>query len=390
MRVLLTTDWNPTSVNGVVTSVNNLKKGLEDRGHEVRVLTLSNTQHSYIEEDYYYMGSANAQLIYPGLRVRTTLSHPMVKEILSWNPDIVHSNCEFSSFFPAWKISHHLHIPLVHTYHTVYEDYTHYFCPSARVGRFAVKEFSKFIAGRTDCVITPTEKVKQLLLDYNVTQRLAVIPTGISCERFEKKVAKEAVLTLKHTLGIPEDYLVLLFVGRLSKEKNAEELLSYMSKLKEKPVFLLIVGDGPYGETLKAEAEKLELSDQVLFTGMIPQELIPNYYKLGDLFTNASTSETQGLTYIEAVSSGLPLLCRADSCLDGVVYDGENGWQYHTEDDFMEHINWCLEHKEQMPRMSQRSREIGKNYSVPVFAEKVESLYEELIEHYIMPQEDTL
>lgn len=379
MRVLLTTDWNPTSVNGVVTSVNNLKSGLEARGHQVRVLTLSNTSHSYIDEDYYYMGSSNARIIYPGLRVRTTLSHPIVKEVLKWSPDIVHSNCEFSTFYPAMKVAHQLHVPLVHTYHTVYEDYTHYFCPSARLGRFAVQHFSKFIAGITDCVITPTEKVKQLLLDYHVTQKLVVIPTGISCSKFHKKISTEERNAKRKALGIPSGNLVLLFVGRLSKEKNCEELLRFMSVLRDKPVTLLIVGDGPYGDELRKEAASLNLSENVIFTGMISPDEVSEYYQLGDLFTNASTSETQGLTYIEAISSGLPLLCRADSCLDGVVYENENGWEYRSEDEFMEKIRLCLDQPELLDSFQKRSLEIGEDFSVPVFARKVEELYLELI-----------
>lgn len=382
MRVLLTTDWNPSSVNGVVTSVNNLKQGLEELGHEVRILSLSNSLHSYTEEDYYYAGSTNARFIYPGLRVRTTLALPIVREIVKWKPDVVHSNCEFSSFLPAKQISHHLHIPLVHTYHTVYEDYTHYFCPSARLGKFAVQHFSKFIAGQTDCVIAPTEKVKQLLIDYHVTQRLEVIPTGIACNRFESSLSQQEISDLKAQLKIPSDHLVLLFVGRLSKEKNCEELLHFMTRLQDAPVTLLIVGDGPYGQELRKQASCLPCHDRIIFTGMISPEQVTSYYQLGDIFSNASTSETQGLTYIEALSAGLALLCRADSCLDGVIIDGENGFQYHSEEMFLEKIHLLLSNPRMLQDFRAKSREICTDFSVPAFACKVQNLYQDLIADY--------
>ncbi len=130
MKVLITTDWYAPVVNGVVTSVLLLQRELEARGHEVRVVTLSNSLHTYKDGPVYYMGSVSANRIYPGARLRVNRTRSMLHELIAWRPDVIHSQCEFSTFRVAYALSNRLGIPIVHTYHTVYEDYTHYFSPS--------------------------------------------------------------------------------------------------------------------------------------------------------------------------------------------------------------------------------------------------------------------
>lgn len=132
MKILLTSDWYMPAVNGVVVSVQNLRRGLEARGHEVRILTLSQTARSHSEAGVTYIGSLNAGAVYPGARLRFSFGGKWVKDLLDWGPDIVHSNCEFSTFWLACGIARRLDIPLVHTYHTVYENYTHYISPRKR------------------------------------------------------------------------------------------------------------------------------------------------------------------------------------------------------------------------------------------------------------------
>lgn len=134
MKILITTDWYTPAVNGVVTSVKNLQRELERRGHEVRILTLSQSLHSWSRDGVTAIGSVNAGRIYPGARLRTAMAGRWVRELMDWRPDVIHSQCEFSTFFLARRIAEELDVPLVHTYHTVYEDYTHYFSPSVRVG----------------------------------------------------------------------------------------------------------------------------------------------------------------------------------------------------------------------------------------------------------------
>lgn len=383
MKILLTSDWNMDAVNGVVTSILNLRRGLEARGHEVRILTLSPNAHSWEQDGVTYIGSVNVGRIYPGARLRTALGNTYIRELMRWRPDVVHSNCEFSTFFMARHISERLNIPLIHTYHTVYADYTHYFCPSENIGQHLVEKFSRWITGRTDCVIVPSEKVARILTGYNVEAPIYVVPTGIEQSHFT--ASHEDGARVRASLGIPEDHTVLVSVGRLAKEKNFGEIIHLMTGIRDLPVTLLLVGDGPYREELEHQAQALGVSDRVIFTGMVLPEEVGCYYKAGDLFISASTSETQGLTYFEALSTGLPMLCRGDECLNGIVVDDKNGWQYQTEAEAISRIRQFLTHPELRAQMSAASQETGRRYSVPAFAESVESVYREQIAWHRSP-----
>ena len=380
MRILITTDWYSPAVNGVVTSVKNLRRGLEARGHEVRILTLSQDHHAREGDGVSYLGSVPAGLIYPGARLRTPMVRRSVQELVDWQPDVVHSQCEFSTFFLARRIAEYLNIPLVHTYHTVYEDYTHYFSPSVRFGKKAVAVFSRWVAAQTDCLIAPTGKVRQLLLDYGVDRPVFVVPSGIDLSRFggEPDAIRQAVL--RQSLGIPQENRILVSVGRLAEEKNIAELLQMRASLGEVPVTLLIVGDGPDRARLEGIAAGLGLTaPAVVFAGMVEPAQVADWYQLGDLFVSASTSETQGLTYIEALAAGTPALCRADPCLAGVLREGENGWQYRDAADFRRKLADFIAHPERRESLSDAARRSVEPYSVEYFAESAEDIYRQQI-----------
>ena len=134
----------------------------------------------------------------------------------------------------------------------------------------------------------------------------------------------------RRALGIGDDDQVLLNLGRLGGEKNLGELLTLFAQARQENDNLkfLIVGDGPAREELEHQAKKLGVEKDVIFTGMVDPSEVQNYYQLGDIFVSASTSETQGLTYIDAAANGLPLLCRQDDCLTDVLQEGKNGYEY--------------------------------------------------------------
>lgn len=376
MKILITSDWYTPAVNGVVTSVLNLRRELEARGHEVRVLTLSQSPRSSCRDGVTRLGSISAGLIYPGARLRTALGSRYVRALLDWKPDIVHSQCEFSTFFLARRIAETLDIPLVHTYHTVYEDYTHYFSPIRKWGRQTVAILTRWITARTDCVIAPTEKVRRLLKDYRVRTPIQVVPTGIDLRKFTAPVSQERLRELRQELGIPEDHLILACIGRMAEEKNVSEVLRSFAKCRcDAPMTLLLVGGGPYREELEREAKELELGDSAIFTGMVPPQQVADYYHLGDLFVSASTSETQGLTYIEALSSGLPALCRADACLEGVIENGKNGWQFESEEEFRNLLRQFAASPALREQLHQGAVESAAKFSAEVFAQRAEQVY---------------
>lgn len=378
MKVLITTDWYEPVINGVVTSVLTLKRELTNRGHEVRVATLNDSSHSYKKDDVYYMRSVDMGRIYPGARAVCFPSSSLYEEIIEWKPNVIHSQCEFSSFLIARKISNELWIPVIHTYHTVYEDYTHYFGAGKPWGRQAAVWFSRFILSRTDFVIAPSTKVKKLLEAYGVERPIAVIPTGIRLERFlpiSWQQVDEDRKIIREKYGIGDGQKVLLILGRLAKEKNIEEIITYFGAMNRDDMELLIVGNGPYRKELEELADLQENSSHIHFTGMIAPEETTAYYRAGDFFVSASQSETQGITYLEALSSGLPVICRKDSCVEGIVKAGENGFQYETYEEFREECIKIIVDTAWRNFLSAGAVRTGQKFGAEQFGEKVCAVY---------------
>lgn len=379
MKILITTDWYAPIINGVVTSVLNLKRELEEKGHDVRILTLASEKQSYKENNVYYLKSYDFGMIYPNARATICHKEELVDEIIRWSPDVIHSQCEFMTFPYAVKIGKKCRCPVVHTYHTVYEDYTHYFSPSKTVGRKVVAVWSRKLLDKVDAVVVPTKKVRNLLYDYEVSQRVEVIPTGIDLRKYSARISAEEKEMKKELLGIPKENKVLVNVGRLAKEKNLEEILEYIKKMERKDITFLLVGDGPYRKELERKTEEMGLTGQVVFAGMVDPSEVGSYYQLGDIFVSASNSETQGLTYVEALASGVPALCRKDECLEGVITDGYNGFQYDSYEYFKMHLEYMLEDEERYQTMAEQAMDDAVRFSTWEFGNKVEQVYRQVI-----------
>lgn len=379
MKILITTDLYTTATNGVVTSVRNLMEELANKGHEVRVLTVSEKLKSHTEGNIYYIKSLPLGAVYPDVRMPVSSHHHrFIQELIDWKPDLVHSQCEFFSYQFAGYISQKTGAPIVHTYHTLYEQYVTYICPSQRIGAFFVGKFSKYRLRKADAVVAPTTKVETVLKSYGLRNPIYVVPSGIALEQHQKRITQEQREQKRRELGIPEDALVLLNLGRLGTEKNLTEVVELFSVARSQndKLILLIVGDGPARQELEEAADRHGVKEFVIFTGMVSPEEVHTYYQLGDVFVSASTSETQGLTYVEAAANGLPLLCRKDPCLDGVLVEGRNGWEYEAEEEFCDIISSILDHPQWCKIAGSQSEEIATAFDKSNFAARIEDIYE--------------
>lgn len=384
MRILLATDLFQPAINGVVTSTVSLKRSLEEMGHDVRVLTLAKDGYINHTEKIYAVSSLNVNKVYPGARLKLFSDRSILSQIFKWHPDIIHTQSEFSTFRMAKQIAHYLNIPIVHTYHTIYEDYTHYFSPHKKTGRQIVSVLTKRVLNEVEEVIVPTNKVYSILKDYEVNQPITVIPSGIQLDQFQETFLEGELLKLREQYNIPKDAFLLVSLGRLGKEKNIDEIISFLSLLKEKNIHFLIVGDGPYKSTLMEQVEELGLQHFVHFTGMVSPKVVALYYQLADLFVCASTSETQGLTYIEALASGRPALCRKDESIEAVVINGITGYQYSHYKEFETYLHELMHKPELYQKMAQQAQNlVFEDYSSQSFGAQVYSVYNKAIQsHY--------
>ena len=257
-----------------------------------------------------------------------------------------------------------------------------YIFPSQRIGAFFVGKLSKYRLRKADAVVAPTAKVETVLKNYGLRNPVHVVPSGIALEQHKQRITEKERKRRRRELGIPEDALVLLNLGRLGTEKNLTEVVEFfaMARSQNSKLILLIVGDGPARKELEETAHRLAVKDFVIFTGMVAPEEVHAFYQLGDVFVSASTSETQGLTYVEAAANGLPLLCRRDPCLDDVLVEGRNGYEYEAEDEFCQLLDTILQNPDWCRTAGTQSAQIAATFDKSHFAEKIEDVYEAVLQ----------
>lgn len=378
MNIGLFTDTYYPELNGVANSVFLLKKELEKKGHNVYVIT-TKTPGAPAEEEGVYRMPSKAVSFVPERRLGLIYHPAIARKIHQMKLDIIHTNTEFSIGMFGRIMAHELFVPVVHTYHTIYEDYTHYikkYISKEERAKKLAKLYSKFSVRGAEELIVPTGKVAELMERYGVKPDINIIPTGIDLERFGVRDDETQKNEIKAALGIPEENKVVLYLGRVSEEKNIDEVMNYLDGYMEsqQKVTFLVVGDGPYLNTLKEKAAKLKHNRQMIFAGAKPWDEITHYYQLADVFVSASTSETQGLTYIEALASGVPIVARKDPCLEGVLLHGVNGYAFDDASTFISGIDRILQNENQTD-YAQNAVDSVEQFSTEKFAARVENIY---------------
>ncbi|MCI3917295.1 glycosyltransferase family 4 protein [Streptococcus intermedius] len=336
MRIGLFTDTYFPQVSGVATSIRTLKTELEKLGHTVFIFTTTDKDVNRYEDwqiiripSVPFFAFKDRRIAYRGFSTALEIAR-------QYQLDIIHTQTEFSLGLLGVWIAKELRIPVVHTYHTQYEDYVRYIAKGMVIRPSMVKYIVRGFMSDLDGVICPSEIVYDLLMKYKVKVEKRVIPTGIELAKFERpELTKENVADLREKLGISNQETMLLSLSRVSYEKNIQAVLAALPKvLEENPnVKLVVAGDGPYLSDLKAQAKRLNITDMVIFTGMIAPSETALYYKAADFFISASTSETQGLTYLESLASGTPIIAHGNPYLDNVINDKMFGTLYYEERD---------------------------------------------------------
>lgn len=386
MNIGLFTDTYYPEINGVANSVYLLKQELEAKGHTVYVITTTTPNPPENEVNVYRVPSVSCSFV-PERRIGLFYQPLLARKIRHMRLDLIHTHTEFSIGIFGRIMAKELFVPVVHTYHTIYEDYTHYirnYISNENRARKLARSFSRISVKSAEEIIVPTKKVKELLTSYGVPGDITVIPTGIDLARFGKRDSDELRAEYRRELGLSPENEVILYLGRVSREKNIEEIMRYLDHFfaAHPKARFVIIGDGEHRtEVLEPLQKELHYGERILFAGARSWDEITHYYQMADVFVSASTSETQGLTYIEALASGLPVVARADECLEGVIAQGENGFTYETEEEFLS----CLEQvfdKNIMStdgcehsKWSKNARESVDKFSTKTFADKVENIY---------------
>ena len=378
MKIGLFTDTFYPEINGVATSCLTLEQELTRRGHEVHVFApkcrgWEENQRGNI----HYLASAP----FLALKDRNVAfpSFTVTWEAEKLGFDVVHTNSEFIMGHFGRHIARRTGCALVHTYHTVWEDYTYYITHghADETARSIARKYSQWWCNRFDRVITPTVKTLDLLHRYGVTTAIDVIPSGMDVARFSPaRHSAGEVAAARAECGVQPGERVLLNIGRIAREKNLERVMRVFPRLLEAcpDVRLVLVGEGPLAGELREQAQALGVGEHVSFAGPKPWETIDRYYAVGDVFVSASRSETQGLTYIEAMASGLFVCAVNDACLSGVIEDGVSGVLTADDDDALL-AGLVRAFGDEGRRIAAGAPDHARPFGTEAFAEKVESCY---------------
>ncbi|GAA2900280.1 glycosyltransferase family 4 protein [Enterococcus pseudoavium] len=382
MRIGFFTDTYFPQVSGVATSIRTLKEQLEKQGHEVYIFTTTDPDADELEKDIVRMPSVpfisfkDRRIVVRGL----WFAYQIAKEL---ELEIIHTHTEFGAGFLGKMVANRLRIPVIHTYHTMYEDYLHYIANGKVVRPAHVKSFIKMFVNHSTGVICPSKRVVDTLERYEVEIPMRIIPTGIEVERYIRPDITEVdTEALRGKLGIQKSELMLLSLSRLSYEKNIQAIIrQFPEVLMSYPnARLVIVGKGPYREELETLVRELGIEEYVRFTGEVAHEEVACYYHAADYFVSASTSETQGLTYAEALASGTQCVVEGNDYLEQLLNDKSLGITFESDDDFSD--SFVRYAQQQVPIDPTVLQNKLVEISAERFGSEVFKFYQEMLVYY--------
>ena len=379
MNIGLFTDTYFPQLSGVATSIQTLKNALEKNGHSVFIFTTTDPHlgKGTIEPNVFRVSSVpfvsftDRRIAFRGLFQATKIA----KEV---KLDIVHTQTEFSMGMIGKYVAHSLGIPAIHTYHTMYEDYLHYVLNGHLLKPYHVKQFIKAYLHNMDGVVAPSERVKETLTRYGVTIPMRIIPTGVDLTAINENPRRD----VRKELGIDSNEKVILTLSRVAAEKKIDQILDVLPTVLEiEPnVKFVIAGDGPDVQPLKDQVARLSLEDYVIFAGSVEHSDVGNYYRMEELFVSASDTETQGLTYIEALAAGTKCVVYSTDYTEHVFDNKELGSTFTTKNEMTnEIIDYLKANQFTIPKNLKEKKLI--DVSADTFAHKIENFYQEAIQN---------
>jgi 1,2-diacylglycerol 3-alpha-glucosyltransferase len=381
MHIAYFTNFYLPVVNGVVRSVQSFRDALSALGHNVFV---------FAQEDN-YEDSEPFIFRYPSLHLPLPVDIPTALPVSSFMDqlipklklDVIHTHHPFLLGQTAAAKARDHNLPLVFTFHTQYQEYTHYIpIPQEQVQEFlksTIMNWMREFMRKCQHIVIPSESMRSILVnDYGLVDRYTVIPTGIDITPY--KAANGSALRAEW--GWPDDKIIIS-AGRLAEEKNWGTLLqAFALAQKSQPnIRLVLVGDGPQADALRQLAGELGIGESVKFTGQVPFGEIPNYLKAADLFAFASVTETQGLVTLEAMAAGLPAVAVAASGTQDILEDGAQGFLVQNDpQDLANGIIKLVENPGLMSKFKSAALRKSRAYDNKRLARKMLKVYEQAIQ----------
>lgn len=377
MKVVFFTNCYEPLSNGVVTAIRFFRRGLRAAGHEVYIFAPACKGWEDKEENVFRFPAVNlSRRVYYPVAIPW---YPGLSAFLAeLQPDIIHTHHPFVLGEVGLTFAKRMGIPLVYTFHTRYECYVHYFAPlpTDLVWRAGQKLVCNYVQ-QVDLVTTPSESMVEILRSYGINREIKVLPNPIDLHLYE--TIDRGIIRERYGL---QNCRVLLYTGRLGKEKNLALLLKAFTIITRKcrqDLRLILVGSGPEETALQEQARSLGIGEKVIFPGRVDYREIPNYYGSADLFVMPSTTETFGLVVLEALASGVPVVAVNAGGSRDMVVSGYNGFLTPEDpESFAAAILELLENDERRRDFAHAARESAARYSVENITRELLALYEEV------------
>ena len=292
--------------------------------------------------------------------------------------DVIHSHHPVLLGSVAASFSRKKNIPLVYTFHTQLEEYTHYIPLNQNMVKEMARQTMASYLAKCDLVICPSTSIRELIDSYGVETEVATLPNAIDTSRFGTGLGRSS---FRQQHGIPDDAVVSLSVGRLAKEKNLEFLLRafQQSCVDSSPApnqVLVIVGDGIQEQKLQSLARDLEIETQTRFLGAVPYSEMPLVYESCDLFTISSTTEVKPLVVLEALASGLPVLAVSACGTVDTLTNLHDGILCELDvDQFSAHWQSLIQKPRLRLELAANTRRTAASYSLESYIERLVGLY---------------
>lgn len=372
MRIAMLADSYYPTRDGVVTSVSTIRRSLEDLGHEVYIIAPDPGTEGRVPDDHVIWISSVKFKKYDGYYVPVS---PFLKLALlrHLKIDVLHVHGIATMALRSLATAYGLNIPTVLTFHTMVDDaavrYLPLNIPEEKMKKL-VWFYIKKVLGRMDAVIVPMESIRKEMVSRGIKdEKIVAIPTGIDTSNFNPGL-DGAGFREKYGLG---EGKVIIHVGRMSFEKNIPLVIRAMQRID---AILALAGSGPERENLERLAEELDLREKVRFLGFVPDDELPHAYAAADAAVSASGFETQGLSILEAMASGLPVACYNRRAFTDIIRDGENGFLFEDEEGCVRSIEKCLGADD---ALRAESVETAKGFDLRASAERTVDLYKRAI-----------
>ena len=366
--------------NGVSVSIATLRKLLEQRGHEVFVFAPAYKGYEDSSPNIFRLPSWHTPFArdYP---IALPWAPRAKAEFRRLDVDIVHTHTPFVVGVLGLRWARWLGKPVVTTNHTLYTEYSHYIpiVPQPLVKKIIVRHL-RWYYDQCDAVAVPSTPVADLLRSYGVKRPIEVIQTGVDQIALSQDGHRRDI---RAKWGIPQDARLIIYAGRLAREKNLGLLFSAFAELSPKfpDARLMLVGGGPAARECKAEIARLGLTEKVVFTGFRPRTEIQPICQAGEVFAFPSRTDTQAVVVCEALCAGLPCVAVRDGGTPEVIRDGVDGFlTSNSREEFTARLGQLMANQDLRQGMSAEALSGASRFSEAGMVESFIGLYERTME----------